>query len=70
MDAYSPIEGKCRFWREAPEVDDQYNTLIKKGDKRVLCTCFVEGDMWVMPVKDTPSDCPKLYKCRYYIKTG
>lgn len=70
MDAYSPIKGKCRFWREAPEVDDQYNTLIKKGDKRVLCTCFVEGDMWVMPVKDTPSDCPKLYKCRYYIKTG
>jgi hypothetical protein len=35
MDAYSPIKGKCRFWRETPEVDDQYNTLIKKDEKRV-----------------------------------
>ncbi|KAF0206815.1 MAG: hypothetical protein Q8S43_03810 [Actinomycetota bacterium] len=70
MDAYTPIKGKCRFWREAPEMDDLYNTAIKKDDKRVVCTCFVEGDMWVVPTKDTPSDCPKHRMCRYYIKTG
>ncbi len=70
MDGFSPINGKCRFWRESAEVDDQYNTTIKKEDKRVRCTCFVEGDMWVTPAKDTPADCPKRYHCRYYIKTG
>lgn len=70
MDGFSPINGKCRFWRESAEVDDQYNTTIKKDDKRVVCTCFVEGDMWVVAKKDTPADCPKRYHCRYYIRTG
>jgi len=70
VDGFSPINGKCRFWRESAEVDDQYNTSIKKEDKRVICTCFVEGDMWTMRAKETPADCPKRYHCRYYIKTG
>lgn len=70
VDGFSPINGKCRFWRESADVDDQYDTSIKKEDKRIICTCFVEGDMWVTPAKDTPADCPKRYHCRYYIKTG
>jgi len=68
MDAFSPVKGKCRFWRESSEIDDLYNMSIKAEDKRVVCTCFVEGDMWVMPAKDTPVDCPTRYKCRYYIR--
>lgn len=70
MDAFSPIRGKCRFWREQADIDDVYDTSLKKEDKRVVCTCFIEGDMWSMPTKDVPADCPKQYKCRYYVKAG
>ena len=70
MDGFSPIKGKCRFWREAADPDDTFDTRLKKEDKRVTCTCFVEGDMWVEKTKDVPADCPKQYHCRYYIKTG
>ncbi len=70
MDGFSPIRGKCQFWREAAHIDDTWDTRVLKEDKRVICSCFIDGDMWVTPKKETPSDCPKRYQCRYYIKSG
>ena len=70
MDEFAPIKGKCQFWREQMNLDDRYMTSIKKEEKRVTCTCFVEGDMWVMKAREVPGDCPKRYACRYYIRAG
>ncbi len=70
MDPFSPIKGKCQYWREQANIDDTYDMSIKKPDKRVVCTCFVEGDMWVMKTSEVPSDCPKAFNCRYYVKAG
>ncbi len=69
MDAFSPIKGKCRFWREQAHLDDVWDTSLKKEDERVICTCFVEGDMWQMKAKETPADCPNRYSCRYYVRS-
>jgi hypothetical protein len=70
MDAYSPIKGKCQFWREQPDEDDAYTLSVKPEDKRIRCTCWVDGDLWVFKAAEVPSDCPKRMQCRYYIKTG
>lgn len=70
MDGYAPIKGKCTYWREALNVDDEWDTRVKKGDRRVDCTCFVEGRGWQATVSTIPSDCPLRDSCRYYIKTG
>ncbi|PKQ21161.1 MAG: hypothetical protein CVT66_01525 [Actinobacteria bacterium HGW-Actinobacteria-6] len=70
MDAFSPIRGKCMYWRQQANLDDAYDMSVKKEDKRVTCTCFVEGDMWSMKMKEIPSDCPNRRSCRYYIKSG
>ncbi len=69
MDAFSPIKGKCRFWREQENLEDVWDTSLKKDEKRVVCTCFVEGDMWIEKAKEVPVDCPKRYSCRYYVKS-
>ena len=70
MDPFAPVKGKCQFWREQENLDDIYDMSVKKDDKRVVCTCFVEGDTWVTKRSDIPADCPKKFKCRYYIRTG
>ncbi|GAV32096.1 MAG: hypothetical protein H5T75_01030 [Coriobacteriia bacterium] len=70
MDAYSPIKGKCQFWREQPDEDDAYSLSVKPEDKRIRCTCWVDGDLWVFKASEVPSDCPRRMQCRYYIKTG
>ncbi|MCE5204432.1 MAG: hypothetical protein ABFC80_00835 [Coriobacteriales bacterium] len=70
MDQYSPIKGKCQFWREAPDEDDRYDMSVKTPNKRVRCSCWVDGDQWVVTNATIPSDCPRKLQCRYYIKTG
>jgi hypothetical protein len=70
MDAYAPIKGKCTYWREKLNVDDEWDTRVKKAERRVDCTCFVEGRGWVVTVATIPSDCPARLTCRYYIKNG
>lgn len=67
-DSYAPVRGKCTFWREARSLDDQYDTRIKDDDKRVDCSCFIEGDGWTFRRADVPEDCPNSRRCRYYIK--
>ncbi|MDI6900603.1 MAG: hypothetical protein QMC79_02785 [Anaerosomatales bacterium] len=70
MDPYAPVKGKCTFWREQPNEDDRWDTSVKPLDRRVTCTCFIEGDVWLVTVGTIPPDCPKRYKCRYYVRTA
>jgi hypothetical protein len=67
---FAPIRHKCFYWREQLHYDDQYDMRVKKGQRRVVCTCFVEGDTWTYTEDDVPSDCPQKMHCRYYIHFG
>ena len=69
MYAYTPVRGKCVYWREAANMDDEYDITVKKPDKRVEGSCFVEGDLWRFTVSTAPKDCPNYLSCRYYIKS-
>lgn len=66
--AYAPVRGKCTFWREAAHPDDEYDMRLKQPDKRVNCSCFVEGHVWTLKAADLPEDCPLYRSCRYYIR--
>lgn len=68
QDGFSPIRGKCTYWRERANDDDQWDTRIKRDDRRVDCSCFVEGKIWTCTASTIPSDCPDRRSCRYYIK--
>ena len=65
---FSPIKGKCTWWREFPVEDDVWDVRLKDAEKRVECTCFVEGKSWTYPRAEVPVDCPDNRHCRYYIK--
>lgn len=67
---YAPIKGKCTWWRETVNIDDEYDTSVKRPDKRVVCTCSVEGEQWTFARAEVPADCPESRRCRYYIKNG
>jgi hypothetical protein len=69
-DAYAPVKKKCTYWRERRYDDDRFDSRIKPADKRVECSCFVEGKAWQVTVSTVPSDCPDKLHCRYYIKNG
>ncbi len=68
VDAYAPVKGKCTFWREKASIEDEFDTSVKADDKRVECSCFVEGDLWHRTRSTVPSDCPRARSCRYYVK--
>lgn len=68
MDAYAPVPGKCKWWREQANEDDKFDVRLKRGDKRVTCSCFVEGHYWISKASEVPADCPNARSCRYYIK--
>jgi len=67
---FAPIRGKCFYWRERLNDEDIYNTRIKKGDRRMQCSCFVEGHQWTFTESTMPPDCPNKLHCRYYIYFG
>lgn len=67
-DGYTPVRGKCTWWREAPHPDDVYDVRLKEHEKRVVCSCHVEGKGWTFTRAELPSDCPESRHCRYYIK--
>lgn len=67
-DSYSPIKGKCTWWREAAVHEDVWDTRIREDEKRVQCSCFIEGTAWTTTRGEVPSDCPESRRCRYYIK--
>ncbi len=67
-DGYVPVKGKCTWWREMPSEDDRFDSRLKKGERRVMCSCFVEGKGWALTQDKVPADCPEYRHCRYYIK--
>ena len=68
VDAFSPVKGKCLWWREIPNDEDTYGVRLKEHEKRVYCSCFVEGKGWTVSRGEVPEDCPDARMCRYYIK--
>jgi hypothetical protein len=66
--AFLPIKGKCTWWRERPLDDDLWDARIKHDEKRLQCSCFVEGKGWVFTHAELPHDCPDNRHCRYYIR--
>ncbi len=68
VDGYTPVKGKCMWWREIPDADELYNMRIKDADKLVRCMCFVEGHYWSFKRAELPEDCPEARHCRYFIK--
>jgi len=68
MDAYTPVRGKCTWWREATNEDDRWNMLVKVHDRRIICSCFVEGNLWEYRNSEMPTDCPDARRCRYHIR--
>ena len=66
-DSYSQVKGKCIWWRETPNVEDAHDIDIKAPDKRIECSCFVEGYRWELPRAEVPKDCPNARKCRYFV---
>ena len=67
MDNYAPVKGKCTWWREVPRIEDEYDATLKPDQRRVTCSCFVEGFQWEFLVPDVPRECPRAKNCRYYI---
>ena len=65
---YTPVKGKCTWWRESLHDDDAHDMMVKKPDQRVQCMCMVEGKSWTFTNADIPLDCPESRHCRYYIK--
>jgi len=69
MDQYSPVRGKCTWWREVPRDEDRYDVTLKPEQRRILCTCFIEGYRWDFVGAEIPAECPNFTRCRYYIKS-
>jgi len=67
-DSFTPIRGKCMWWREAPVDEDVYDVMLREDQKRMNCSCFVEGKAWTHTRGDVPADCPENKHCRYYIR--
>jgi hypothetical protein len=67
---YTPVKGKCTWWRESIDEDDEHDMRKKDADKRWHCICGVEGRGWTFVHAELPADCPEAYRCRYYIKQG
>jgi hypothetical protein len=67
---YHPIRGKCTWWRERLVDEDRWDITLKAGQRRVECSCFVEGHLYTWPRNEVPPDCPDNRRCRYYIKVG
>ena len=67
LDGQTQIRGKCLYWRERMDEYDRWDLDVKPRDKRVLCSCFVEGKLWQVTVATLPGDCPDSEHCRYHI---
>ena len=68
MDSFSPVRGKCVWWREIPNGEDLYDLGVKDADKRVECSCFIEGFQWTFTRLEVPIECPRNRSCRYFVK--
>jgi len=69
LDGQTQVIGKCHYWRERMLDDDRWDTDVKYPDKRVKCSCFIEGTQWDTTVGELPSECPEERSCRYHVRT-
>jgi hypothetical protein len=69
LDGQTSVRGKCQYWRECMNEDDRWENDVKPADKRVKCSCFIEGLQWDATVGDLPGECPEAVSCRYHVKT-
>jgi len=67
-DSFSPLRGKCIWWREVAVEEDTYDIRLREDQRRVYCSCFVEGRGWTHTRGDVPTNCPENLHCRYYIR--
>jgi hypothetical protein len=67
---YTPVKGKCTWWRESLHDDDAHDLSVKLPEKRVQCMCMIEGEAWTFTHEEVPKDCPEFRRCRYYIKNS
>lgn len=67
-DGFTPIKGKCTWWRESPVEEDMWDMRLSEDERRVRCSCFVEGDIWTFTRPEVPEDCPQWRHCRYHIR--
>ena len=67
LDGQAQIRGKCQYWRERMDEYDRWDRDVRPADKRVTCSCFVEGRLWAVTVETPPADCPERDRCRYHI---
>lgn len=65
----NPIRGKCVWWRETPNPEDMYDPRLKDSERRIGCSCFVEGFLWEYTASEVPVECPQNRNCRYYVKS-
>lgn len=67
-DGYTIVRGKCQFWREHMVDADRFDTAMKPRDRRIQCSCFIDGFTWNATVRTLPESCPLHYRCRYFIR--
>lgn len=67
-DSFSALRGKCIWWRESAVEEDLYDVRLREDQRRVYCSCFVEGRVWTHTRADVPANCPENLHCRYYIR--
>jgi hypothetical protein len=68
VDPFRPIKGKCMYWRESENDEDRHDPSVKDDDKRLACTCFIEGYVWTCTKGAILPDCPHRRSCRYYVR--
>lgn len=65
---YTPVKGKCTWWRERAVDEDIWDPRLPDTERRVRCSCFIEGKGWTYEAAKLPLDCPDERHCRYYIR--
>jgi hypothetical protein len=66
-DPYSAVRGKCVWWREVPNQEDRFDLDVKAPQKRIECSCFVEGYRYTFETAEVPMECPRARACRYFV---
>lgn len=68
LDGQTQVRGKCQYWRERMSEEDRWDSDIKASQKRVRCSCFIEGTQWDATAGTLPEDCPDALTCRYHVR--
>ena len=50
--------------------EDRYDPSVPPESRRVVCSCWVDGDVWNVTEGTIPDDCPMRFHCRYYVTSA